>query len=99
MQPVVQPEPQVEEPQSRAIPTVSEPEAESSPPTSWSSTGLAFGDATSSVRRIFEEPHYLDTAKTCTEPDLVMDLLQEVRPPPHFPFSNTSNGRFPSTGA
>lgn len=83
LQPVTQPEPPVEEPQPRTVSlvVVPEPEAEAepSPQTSWSSTSLAFGDAISSVRRIFYEHHYLDMAKTSTEPDLVMDLLQDVR--------------------
>lgn len=54
--------------------------AESSPrQPSWSSTPFAAGDAISSVRRILQEPYYLETAKTYSEPDLVMDILQDVR--------------------
>lgn len=74
----MEPEPTIEEPPEQQTLSVSSDTPSTSPSPSWSSTNLAFGDAISSVRRIFEESHYLDMAKTYSEPDLVMDLLQDV---------------------
>jgi hypothetical protein len=93
-QPVVEPEPPLEDPQPRTISVVSEPSSQ----TSWSSTTLAFGDAISSVRRIFEEPHYLDMAKNHTEPDLVMDLLQDVSNAISYSHRELSNAGFDHIG-
>lgn len=72
--PASDPGPPIGEPPSRTT-SVSDDAARSS----WLSTRFNHGDAISSVRRIFEEPHELDHVKTSSEPDLVMDLLQEVR--------------------
>lgn len=77
MQPTVEPGPTVEEPQHQTNSVAPDSPSSSSGP-SWSSIDLAFGDAVSSVRRIFEEHDYLDKAKSSSEPELVMDLIQDV---------------------
>lgn len=86
-QPAVEPEPTIDEPHEHQTLSVSSESTSTSPSPSWASTNLAFGDAISSVRRIFEESHYLDMAKTYSEPDLVMDLLQDVSTQLAFPVS------------
>jgi hypothetical protein len=70
-----------------------EQEVESAP-TAWTCTRFAYGDAVSSVQRLFTEPHDLEAVKGARgeEAELIMDMLQEVclSSQTEFPFTPAS---------